>query len=102
MDHGPILLVGGQGVIGCWIVRLLLEEGAPFILLDARPDNVVLSQVIDPEAIPSIRRVFGDLRSPPAIARAARGNGVAAIIHLLGWDEPPRPGAREAASSADP
>jgi len=65
-----ILIVGGQGATGAWIAKVLIEEGAGFLLFERRPDNSVLAQVLDPDALPAVRRVFGDPRDARAIARA--------------------------------
>jgi nucleoside-diphosphate-sugar epimerase len=80
MSGERILIVGGQGPIGAWISRTLLEEGLDFLLLAPRPDNSVLAQVLEPEALPRLQRVFGDPRDPALIARMAAAHG---ITHIL-------------------
>ena len=36
MDE-KFLITGGQGFIGSWISRILLEAGVPFIIFDPAP-----------------------------------------------------------------
>jgi hypothetical protein len=83
MPSERILIVGGQGPIGAWIARALLSEGLDFLLLERRPDNSVLAQVLDPEALPRLRRVFGDPRDPALIVRTAAAQGITHILPVL-------------------
>jgi len=82
-----ILILGGQGLMGSWISRCLLEEGIDFCLLDHRPDNAILLQVLEPDDLPSLERVFGNLADPAAVGEIIRERGITRLIHLAGADE---------------
>ena len=55
------LITGGQGCIGAWITRQLLAEGIDFTLVDLEPNEFILEQVLDADAIASLDRVYGDI-----------------------------------------
>ncbi len=95
-----ILITGGQSFLGAWTARLLLEEGTPFLLLDPAPTNSVLAQVIDPEPLRSIPRVFGSLFDPLFLRRVIEERGITAAIHLAGIDDPTFRGSAERARRA--
>jgi nucleoside-diphosphate-sugar epimerase len=79
-----ILLVGGQGPAGSWIAKVLLEEGVDFVLLDRRPDNSTLAQIVDPQYLPAIKREFEDTGDPAALLRVIERHGITRLIHLAG------------------
>ena len=83
-----ILITGGQGAIGSWIARTLLEEDVPFALCDRMPQNAVLSRVIDPGMLPDLERVFINLGDPATLGRALTGRGITRVIHLAAMEEP--------------
>ncbi len=95
-----ILITGGQSFLGAWTARFLLEEGTPFLLLDPAPTNSVLAQVIDPEPLRSIPRVFGNLFDPRFLHSVMEERGVTAAIHLAGVDDPAFRGGAERAKRA--
>jgi nucleoside-diphosphate-sugar epimerase len=79
------LITGGQGFLGSWIARLLLEEKTPFILLDRMPSNSILAQVIEPEPLSAVPRLFAGPADTGALERALRVHGVTRLIHLAGF-----------------
>jgi nucleoside-diphosphate-sugar epimerase len=82
------LVTGGQGFIGAWVVRRLLEEGVSAVIFDRAPDNGILSQVVDPERLAVVERVFGDVADPARVAAAVRDHGITHVIHLAGLQVP--------------
>ncbi len=89
MESEKVLIVGGQGPIGSWISKGLLEDGIQFAIFDGRPDNSILTQVIDPVALPSFERVFGDLTDPEALAGIIQDRSITRLIHLAAPQETP-------------
>ncbi len=69
-----VLVTGGAGFIGRWVVRTLLESGADVTVADKRPfpDGVVDG---------GVRTVLGDLRNRDVAARALDA-GTDAVVHL--------------------
>jgi len=79
-----ILIIGGQGGLGAWTAKVLLDEGIPFALLDRRPDNSILSLVIDPGRLPEVPRSFRDIGDARAVAREIRDQGFTRTVRLAG------------------
>lgn len=80
----PVLVTGGTGFLGSWVVRGLRERGAAVRVLDlpTAPWHRL------PE--PGIQRAAVDIRHAAAVAQAVRG--CRAVIHLAGipqlWAKP--------------
>ena len=73
----PVLVTGGMGAIGSWVVRRLLDEGRPFLVYDWRPDFSLLPDLQD-----QFTFVQGDLLDSERLAGMVREAGVRRIIHL--------------------
>ncbi len=82
------LITGGQGFIGAWIARRLLDEGTPFVLADRTPNNGILAQVIEPDRLAEVERVFFDMVDTERVARVVVEHGITHIIHLAGLQVP--------------
>jgi len=77
-SQGPVLVIGGAGYVGCWLIRRLLEEGKSVRVLD----NAVYG--LDPirELLhnPRVEYLNGDCRNIQDVVKAVRG--VSSIVHL--------------------
>jgi nucleoside-diphosphate-sugar epimerase len=82
------LITGGQGFFGAWIARRLLQEGAEFTLLDVRPDDGILAQVLEPDGVQRLRRTYGDIAEPGVVERAIGESGATHVIHLAALQVP--------------
>ena len=82
------LIIGGQGFLGAWIARRLIREETPFVLFDLQPNAHVLEQVLEPEDLPRLERVFGDVCDREAVERAVGESGASHIIHLAALQVP--------------
>jgi dihydroflavonol-4-reductase len=82
--NGPILVTGGAGFLGSWLVRALLDQGESVRVLDL--PRGVWSRLL----LSHITRVPGDIRDRAAVAGAVRG--CRAVCHLAGlpqlWVKP--------------
>ncbi len=76
-----ILVTGGCGFIGTWVVRELLERGLRVVVLDAGERPKRWERVIGPasEAVPLVR---GTLADRGLVKRTFDEHGVTHIIHL--------------------
>jgi len=75
---GPVLVIGGAGYIGCWLVRRLIEEGFRVRILD----NAVygLDPIQDLLGNSALEFLQGDCRNIQDVVRAFRG--VSSVVHL--------------------
>jgi CDP-glucose 4,6-dehydratase len=77
-----VLVTGGHGLIGAWLVRALLARGDDVTLLArrARSDSAL---ALDGGAA-DVRLVTGDVRDPDAVARALGDRRTDLVFHLAG------------------
>ncbi len=75
-----VLVTGATGVIGSWLVKDLLEQGAEVValVLDADPQ----SELYRSGAIQHVGVVNGSLEDFEAVERAINGHEVEAVFHL--------------------
>lgn len=73
----PVLLTGGLGAIGSWVVRRLLAAGRPFTVYEARADYSLV-----PDLRGRFPLVVGDVLDRQRLAAAVRECGARRIIHL--------------------
>ena len=88
MAEERFFITGGQGFLGAWIVKQLLDEGASFVLFDLRPDDHILSQVLEQDALEGLERIYGDVSDTKVVLDAVAGTGATHIIHLAGLQVP--------------
>jgi len=77
-EQKPILVIGGAGYIGCWLVRRLLEEGNRVRVMD----NAVygLEPIRDLLSHPHLEYQNGDCRNIQDVVKAMRG--ISSVVHL--------------------
>jgi nucleoside-diphosphate-sugar epimerase len=73
-----VLVIGGAGYIGCWLVRRLLEEGRHVRVMDNAVYGV--ESIQDLLAHPNLDYLNGDCRNIQDVVKAMRG--VSSIVHL--------------------
>lgn len=81
-------ITGGQGFLGAWIARQLLREKASFLLFDLKPDDRILEQVVEPDDLAGIERVYGDVTDSEGLTRAVGDSGATSLLHLAGLQIP--------------
>jgi nucleoside-diphosphate-sugar epimerase len=77
-EAGPILVIGGAGYIGCWLVRRLLEEGRKVRVLENEVYG--LEPIQDLLKHPRMEYLNGDCRNIQDVVKAMRG--VSSVVHL--------------------
>ncbi|MGA8220479.1 MAG: NAD-dependent epimerase/dehydratase family protein [Candidatus Acidiferrales bacterium] len=77
-DIRPVLVLGGAGYIGCWLVKRLLEQGRRVRIMD----NAVygLEPIHDLLAHPNLEHLNGDCRNIQDVVKAM--SGVSRVVHL--------------------
>ena len=66
----PTLVTGGTGLVGSWLVRRLVENGADVVCLVR--DWVPQSELIASHQMEKVKTVRGDVREQPLLERRVR------------------------------
>jgi len=83
-----VLLTGGYGCIGSWIVRQLLSRGNQAYIYDLKEDLRRLRLVISPEQIKQVTFVQGDVTDLEHLKRSLLQHGITHVVHLAGLQVP--------------
>jgi UDP-glucose 4-epimerase len=83
-----VLLTGGYGCIGSWIVRNLLERGEEVCIYDLKEDPRRLRLILDESRVRQARFIPGDVTDLAALRRAIAELGITHVIHLAGLQVP--------------
>lgn len=83
-----VMLTGGYGCIGSWIVRSLLLRGDQITIYDLKEDLHRVALVLDDDQLEQVRFVQGDVTELPALQRAIASQGITHLIHLAGLQVP--------------
>lgn len=84
----PILLTGGFGCIGSWIVKNLAERGEPVHVYDLAFEPKRLNQVMEPTLVDFVKFHAGDVADHTAFKSVVEKLGITHIIHLAGLQVP--------------
>ena len=76
----PVLVTGGTGLLGGWMVRALVDAGADVVALIR--DWVPRSELVATRLIEQVRVVRGDIRDQEVIERAINEYEVDTVLHL--------------------
>jgi nucleoside-diphosphate-sugar epimerase len=83
-----VLLTGGYGCIGSWIVRNLLDRGDQVWVYDLREDTRRLRLILPPERLAEVPFIEGNVTDLHALRRAVDLNGITHVIHMAGLQVP--------------
>src|SRR5207253_10312060 len=83
-----VLLTGGYGCIGTWIVKNLLDRGEQVWIYDLKEDPHRLDLILTPKQLGQVRFVPGDVTDLPNLRRAIDENQITHVIHLAGLQVP--------------
>ena len=78
-DDATVLVTGGTGFIGSYVVRDLLEHGHDVVAYDLSTDTEILEK-LGVAAETDVRR--GDVSEPTDVIRAIRETGATHVVHL--------------------
>jgi len=83
------LVTGGQGFLGSYIARKLLQRKAESVaLFDLKADNSILNQVLESNEIPQLKRINGDISNTDSVRNAVEQTNPTHIIHLAALQVP--------------
>lgn len=77
-----VLVTGGGGFIGAWIVRRLVEAGHEPVVFDRHDDRAKLAEIAGAELAGRTLWISGDIAATGDVVAAAAGCG--AMVHLAG------------------
>ncbi len=83
-----VLLTGGYGCIGSWIVRNLLERGDQVWIYDLKEDPKRLRLLLSDEQIGGVGYIPGDVTDLENLKDALRSNTISHVVHLAGLQVP--------------
>jgi nucleoside-diphosphate-sugar epimerase len=83
-----VLLTGGYGCIGSWIVRNLLERGDQVWIYDLKEDPHRLRLILPEEQVRRVEFVHGDVTDLAALEAALVHHGITHVVHLAGLQVP--------------
>ena len=83
-----VLLTGGYGCIGSWIVRNLLADDANVWIYDLKEDVHRLRLIVDEQALRRIHFLPGDVTDLATLRAAIQKNGITHVVHLAGLQVP--------------
>ena len=79
LSSGRVLVSGGSGFIGAWIIRRLLARGITVRVLDARDDRRLVREIAGP-AGDAVEWRIGDVSNTDTVMSAAEGCDI--VAHL--------------------
>jgi nucleoside-diphosphate-sugar epimerase len=83
-----VLLTGGYGCIGSWIVRNLLERGDEAWVYDLQPDPRRLRLILRDDQVSRVGFVRGDVTDLGGLRAALREYEITHVVHLAGLQVP--------------
>lgn len=83
-----VLLTGGYGCIGSWIVRNLLERKDQAWIYDLKEDPKRMKQILSEDQIRQVTFVPGDVTDLECLKKALRTHEITHIVHLAGLQVP--------------
>ena len=83
-----VLITGGYGFIGAWIIRTLLERGDEVFVYDLREDARRLKLILPESESSKVTFVCGDVCDLPTLSLALKTHTITHIIHLAGLQVP--------------
>lgn len=83
-----VLLTGGYGCIGSWIVRNLLARDDRVWIYDLREDPSRLRLILDEDQVRRVGFIPGDVTDLANLSRAVQDKGITHLVHLAGLQVP--------------
>jgi nucleoside-diphosphate-sugar epimerase len=83
-----VLLTGGYGCIGAWIIRNLLEREEQVWVYDLKEDLHRLKLVLEPSQLSRVRFIPGDVTDFAPLRAAIHLEQISHLVHLAGLQVP--------------
>ena len=82
------LVTGGNGFIGAWILKILLERGDRVTTLELSDENHRIDVLLDEDMRDNFEERHGDVSDLDTVRAAVKASRADAIIHLAGLQVP--------------
>lgn len=82
------LVTGGTGCIGSWVVRSLVRDSTPVLVLSSTGNPGRLRLILTDTEFQQVTLVRGDIADQSALETLVRDRGINRIIHLAAWQFP--------------
>src|ERR1700752_5130528 len=83
-----VLLTGGYGCIGSWIVSTLLRRGDQVWIYDLKETPHRLKLLLSDEELRQVGFLPGDVTDQNGLTKALRDHAISHLIHLAGLQVP--------------
>ncbi len=83
-----VLLTGGYGFFGAWIVRNLIERGDETFVYDLKEDPHRLRLIMPEEQVRRVIFVPGDVTDQTGLKKAIDAHKISHVVHLAGLQVP--------------
>jgi nucleoside-diphosphate-sugar epimerase len=83
-----VLMTGGYGCIGSWVARNLIDQGQEVWIYDLKEDKHRLELLLEPDELPKVHFLQGDVSDPGALRAAAEQMQATHLLHLAGLQVP--------------
>lgn len=77
-----VLVTGGQGCIGAWVVKNLLERGADVLMYDREAEPKRLSLIAPASLISRLRIETGAVEDTERVKALVKDEGITHVVHL--------------------
>ena len=83
-----VLITGGYGFLGAWIIKNLLDQGDRVWVYDLKEDPRRLKPIMSEEEVGKVAFVQGDVTNQKGLQDAIAQHAISQIIHLAGLQVP--------------
>lgn len=83
-----VMITGGYGFIGAWIIRNLLSRGDRVCVFDLKEDPRRLRQILPETEVRKVEFIQGDVTDLSALRASISKHSISHIIHLAGLQVP--------------
>jgi nucleoside-diphosphate-sugar epimerase len=83
-----VLLTGGYGCIGSWIVANLIERGDQVWIYDLKETPHRLRQILSDDQLRKVAFLQGDVTDLAGLTKAMRDQSITHVVHLAGLQVP--------------
>src|SRR4051794_20151242 len=77
-----VLVTGGQGCIGAWVIKGLLDRGIEVMMYDIDAEPKRLSLIATPQQIARVRIELGRIEDTERVKALVRDQDITHIVHL--------------------